>query len=111
VDTPNSQKRSPRSSAKSKKDTTGTPEASRPPRKPFEDFDEEEKYMDRSIDQVARVRAAKEAAQREMESFGDVSEYDITIIQGQLKDEPTTGPSQNTLDFKQDAPDEPQGDE
>jgi hypothetical protein len=66
--------------------------------------------MDRSIDHVARVRAAKEAAQREMESFGDVSEYDITIIQGQLKEEPATGPSQNTLDFKQDAPDEPQGD-
>jgi hypothetical protein len=98
VDTPNSQKRSPRSSAKSKKDTTGSPEASRLQRKPFEDFDEEEKYMNRSIDQVARVRAAKEAAQREMESFGDVSEYDITIIQGQLKEEPAS-PSQPLLEF------------
>ena len=47
--------------------------------------------MDRSNDHVARVRAAKEAAQREMESFGDVTEYEMTIIQGQLKDEPIAG--------------------
>jgi hypothetical protein len=55
--------------------------------------------MDRSNDQVARVRAAKEAAQREMESFGDVSEYDITILQGQMKVEPLTT-SQSTLEFQ-----------
>ena len=59
--------------------------------------------MDRSGDHVARVRAAKEAAQREMESFGDVSEYDITIIRGQLKEDPVT-PSQSALDFHGDAP-------
>lgn len=40
------------------------------------------------MDHVARVRAAREAAQREMESFGDVSEYDITIIHGRLKEAP-----------------------
>ncbi len=34
-------------------------------------------------DLVARVRAAKAAAQREMESFGDVSEYEIRKIHGQ----------------------------
>ena len=98
--TQNSQKRSPRSSAKSRQDTTGTPEAAR---KPFEDFDEEERYMDRSGDHVARVRAAKEAAQREMESFGDISEYDITVIQGQLKEDPTI-PAQSALNFHGDAP-------
>lgn len=103
MDTQNSQKKSPRTSAKSRQDTTGTPETARPSRKPFEDFDEEERYMDRSGDHVARVRAAKEAAQREMESFGDVSEYDITIIQGQLREEPIT-PSQSALDFHSDAP-------
>ena len=57
--------------------------------------------MDRSNDHVARVRAAKEAAQREMESFGDVSEYDITIIQGQLKEEPVVA-SQPSLDFEKE---------
>jgi hypothetical protein len=55
--------------------------------------------MDRSIDHVARVRAAREAGQREMESFGDVSEYDVTILQGQLKEEPAA-PSQAPLDFE-----------
>ncbi len=34
-------------------------------------------------DLVARVHAAKAAAQREMESFGDVSEYEIRKIYGQ----------------------------
>ncbi len=57
--------------------------------------------MDRTGDHVARVRAAKEAAQRVMESFGDVSEYDITIIQGQLKED-AVAPSQSALDFQGD---------
>lgn len=59
---------------------------------------EEEQHIDRSFDHVARVREAKEAAQREMEKFGDVSEYDITVIQGQLKEE-TASASQPELDF------------
>lgn len=55
--------------------------------------------MDRSGDHVARVRAAKEAAQGEMESFGDVAEYDVSIIQGQLREEPVVG-SQSSLEFQ-----------
>lgn len=101
MDTQNSQKRSPRNSAKSKQDTTGTPQPSRASRKPVKNFEEEENYMDRSGDHVARVREAKEAAQREMESFGDVSEYDITIIHGQLKEEPIVI-SQPSLEFQND---------
>jgi hypothetical protein len=46
-------------------------------------------HYDDSDDQVARVRAAKAAAQREMEAFGDPSEYEITIIQGQKKGAPS----------------------
>ena len=71
------------------------------PQPPIEDFDFEE-HMDRSIDHVARVRAAREAAQAEMESFGDVSEYEVTTIQGQVKEEPNT-PSQASLDFQSEA--------
>jgi hypothetical protein len=37
-------------------------------------------------DMVARVRAAKAAAQRKMESFGDVSEYEVRQIVGQRTD-------------------------
>ena len=101
MDNQNSQKRSPRSSAKSRQDTSRKPESSRSSQGPFETPDDEEQYMDRSNDQVARVRAAKDAAQREMESFGDVSEYDITILQGQLKVEPVAA-SQSTLKFQAD---------
>ncbi len=100
MDILNSQKKSPRSSAKSKRDATEVPETSRPPRKDFDDPDEE-KYMDRSFDMVARVRAAKEAARREMESFGDVSEYEITTLQG-MKEQQTQEVSQAALDFGPD---------
>ena len=93
MDNPNSQKRSPRSSKRSRQDTSEMPKRHSPHR----DVDDED-YMDRTFDHVARVRAAKEAAQRRMEAFGDVSEYDITIIHGQLKEESTT-PSQPALDF------------
>jgi hypothetical protein len=74
------------------------------PQPPIEDFDLDE-HMDRSIDHVARVRAAREAAQREMESFGDVSEYEVTTIQGHLKEEPNA-PSQASLDFQSEEPTE-----
>ena len=97
MDTQNSQKKSPRSSARSKQESAGIPATPRPHRGGFGDPDDE--YMDRSIDHVARVRAAREAAQRAMESFGDVSEYDVTILQGQLKVEPATQ-SQVPLDFE-----------
>lgn len=99
MDTRNSQKRSPRSSAKSRQETTGAPETLRPHRRPFDDLEDEEKYMDRSGDLVARVRAAKEAAQRKMEEFGDVSEYDVTVIHGQLKEGPDRN-DQPSLDFE-----------
>ncbi|MGC2163592.1 MAG: hypothetical protein WA634_16915 [Silvibacterium sp.] len=56
------------------------PSASQPPRSQVE------QYYDRSDDMVARVHRTKEAARREMEAFGDVSEYDIVILQGQLKE-------------------------
>jgi hypothetical protein len=94
VDTQNSQKRSPRSSAKSRQETMPLPHESP------ESYEapEAEPYLDRSLDHVARVHAAKEAAQRAMESFGDISEYDVTILQGQLKEE-SIASSQPSLRF------------
>ena len=106
MDIQNSPKKSPRNSAKSRRDATEVSEASRPPRKNFDDPDEE-KYMDRSFDMVARVRAAKEAARREMESFGDISEYEITTLQG-MKNQQPKKTSQAALDFGPD--DKPEAD-
>jgi hypothetical protein len=90
----NSQKKSPRSSAKSSQNAT---EASQSPRRPVENFDDDQ-YIDHSFDHVARVREAKEQAQRAMESFGDISEYDVMIIYGQLKEQSAPA-SQPSLDF------------
>ncbi len=100
MDTQNSQKRSPRDSAKTKQETTATPDANKQRRRPNHDQDDsEDQYYDRSVDHVARVRAAKEAAERRMEEFGDVSEYEVTIIHGQLKEEPSED-KQPLLDFE-----------
>jgi hypothetical protein len=44
---------------------------------------EPEQRLDRSVDHVSRVRAAREAAQREIDAFGDVSEYEIRKVYGQ----------------------------
>ena len=63
MDTQSSQKRSPRSSVKSERSHAGMGQQEQPHRGGA-DIDHEE-YMDRSFDHVARVRAAKEAAQRE----------------------------------------------
>ena len=54
-----------------------------PPKVPVSEVDFE-RYIDRPFDLVARVRAAKEAAQREMETFGNVSEYEIRKIYGKM---------------------------
>ena len=94
MDTRNSQKKSPRSSVKSKQDSSGAPATVRPLTET-----EEKQFLDFSSDHVARVRAAKAAAQREMKSFGDPSEYDVVILQGQLKEEPVI-PSQPPLNFE-----------
>jgi len=42
--------------------------------------------LDHSFDLVSRIRAAKEAAQREIDAFGDVSEYEVRKIYGQRTD-------------------------
>ncbi len=96
MDTANSQKKSPRSSARSEKSTSKISEGPGQSR-PGPGYEEEE-YLDRSTDLVARVRAAKEAAQRQMESFGDPSEYEVTLIRGRAKEE-IREPSQSPLDL------------
>lgn len=72
------------------------------PHRPHE-IPEDEQYLDRTFDHVAHVRAAKAEAQREMEEFGDVSEYEVSVIQGQLREEPAGG-TQTTIEFQNDAP-------
>jgi hypothetical protein len=47
------------------------------------DHDYEQEH---SFDLVARVRAAREAAEREMRKFGNVSEYEVRKIYGQRSD-------------------------
>jgi hypothetical protein len=82
------------SQAKTRTETAPKPEHDVPRTDPGdqESAEDEELYMARTDDLVARVRRARDAAQREMESFGDVSEYEVTKIHGQ-KEGPETAPS------------------
>ncbi len=89
MDTANSQKKSPRNSARNERNNLEMDQPTSQ-RGPVTELDCEQ-YLDRSIDLVARVRAAKEAAQRQIEAFGDVSEYEITKIYGQKKDQRQDG--------------------
>ncbi len=100
--TQNFQKKSPRASAKSKQDTTAAPDpapagSAQTSTEPYR-AEEPDRSPDRAADQVARIRAAKDAARRATESFGDASEYDVTLLQGQLKREPALG-VQSSLGF------------
>lgn len=72
------------------------------------DSDKKE-HMDYSADHVARVRAAKEAAIREMEAFGDPSEYDIFIIHGQRKNKHDAAGAQAPLEFQDESGDPQKG--
>ncbi len=48
-----------------------------------------DRYMDRSDDLVARVRSAREAAQRRMDAFGNVSEYQVRVVCGRKSESQT----------------------
>lgn len=84
MDTTNSQKKSPRNLVTNERTNVDATQPEPPAMRA--DESEYETLTDRSSDLVARVRAAKEAAQRKMEEFGDPSEYDITVIRGRKKD-------------------------
>jgi hypothetical protein len=102
VDTTNSQKKSAHTSMKSERNPADRPPAAR---SPSTQIDDDDLYVERTFDLVGRIRAAREAAQREMESFGDVSEYTITKLHGQKKEIPK--PSlQGLLPLESDAKDE-----
>jgi hypothetical protein len=75
--------------------TTSQSQTQKPPAKPETEptssltsaNEDNDRYMDRSGDLVARVRAAREAAQRRMDAFGNVSEYEVRVVRGR-KSEP-----------------------
>jgi hypothetical protein len=98
-----SRKKSERNSARSEKRQKLTEvQSSQPDDAP--EYQTEE-YLDHSVDHLARVSAARSAAQRQIESFGDVSEYDRTTLRGRLKDAPDSG-LQHWLNFPKVGPGE-----
>ena len=100
MDTPSSQKRSPRSSAKNERQSRAGDDTASRNRPTWMSNDDADKYLSSSSDIVSRVREAREAAQRAMESFGDVSEYEITTLQGQARKESNPAPTQPALEFE-----------
>lgn len=102
MDTTNSQKKSAHNSMKSERNPADRPPAAR---SPSTQTDDDDLYVERTFDLVARIRAAREAAQREMESFGDVSEYTVTQLYGEKKETRKT-PLQGSLPLESDPKDD-----
>ncbi len=74
MDTANSQKRSPRSSVKSKRSTTGSGEEL--PSYAESNPDEFQDRYDNSVDMVERVRRARSAAEKKRNAFsGNLDDY------------------------------------
>lgn len=103
MDTRNSQKKSPRSSAKNERSPRAGEETHSRHHPSWVSQEDAAKYLDGSPDAVRRIHEAKKAAQRDMESFGDVSEYEVTVLQGQCREE-SIAASQPSLDFPGDVP-------
>lgn len=76
MDTANSQKRSPRSSAKSKRSSVEPGSDKQRPSFADSNPDEFEERYDHSFDMVERVRRARAAAERKMNAFsGNLEDY------------------------------------
>ena len=78
--TTNSQKKSPNKSTPS--------ERSKPKKMPRSQDNNlnHDHEQENSVDLVARIRAAREAAELEMHKFGKVSEYEVRKVYGQRSD-------------------------
>jgi hypothetical protein len=79
VDATSSRKKSPRSLRKSETQTTSVGSDTPPQRSVASELDSDP-YDERSIDLVARVRAARDAAERKMDAFGDPADYVVRKI-------------------------------
>ncbi len=108
MDATNSRKKSPRSSRKSETQTTSVGNA---PPAASQNL-AEDPYDERSADLVARVRAAREAAERKMDAFGDAADYIVRKIQPSpapaaaeaVAASPTADPRQRSFPFEAAAP-------
>jgi hypothetical protein len=72
--------------------------------------DEDDRYFDRSMDMVQRIRRLRQAAEKKMNQMGDLADYDIRYIYGKKgswaepgKTEPQASPVPGETDAKKDA--------
>jgi hypothetical protein len=60
----------------------------------------EDQYLERTPDLVAKVRAMREAAEKEMNCFTRIADYDVRRVAGQKpKSAAKSAPAQPTLEF------------
>jgi hypothetical protein len=69
----------------------------------------EDQYMERTPDLIAKVRQMREAAEKEMNRFTQLADYDVRRVVGQ-KPSDDTAPPQTSIEFspEQDGDDEAQ---
>jgi hypothetical protein len=68
----------------------------------------EDQYMERTPDLIAKVRQMREAAEKEMNRFTRLADYDVRRVVGQKTPDATTpGVSQAAIEFPADAAPQP----
>ncbi len=81
----NTPKKSPRDSSKQEESSIEIrQDAPAPP--PAQPRNTAPRYYDEKLDLVARIRTAREAAEREMRKFGKVSDYEVRKVRGLRSD-------------------------
>ena len=64
----------------------------------------EDQYMERTPDLIAKVRQMREAAEKEMNRFTRLADYDVRRVVGQKPaDVVEPGAAQTVIEFSQDA--------
>jgi hypothetical protein len=59
----------------------------------------EDQYMERTPDLVAKIRAMREAADKQMNRFTRVADYDVRRVVGQKKSSTKSANTQTAIDF------------
>jgi Spy/CpxP family protein refolding chaperone len=72
----------------------------------------EDQYMDRTPDLIAKVRQMREGAEKEMNRFTRLADYDMSrVVSQKTSDAAESGASQTAIEFSPDVTEQSDGEE
>ncbi len=66
----------------------------------------DDQYMERTPDLIAKVRQMREAAAKEMNRFTRLADYDVRRVVGQKPSDDESAPPQTSIEFSPEQDDE-----